>query len=126
MNYKEISELESRYLVHTYDRMPFLAVKGEGCYLYDDTGKKYLDFLGGLAVNSLGYAHPELMAVVRDEAAARFQPDLSRLPGTTGGKARTDFGTRPGVFCQHRHGSRGGCDQACARLRAKESSCGAV
>jgi acetylornithine/N-succinyldiaminopimelate aminotransferase len=68
MNYKEISELESRYLVHTYDRMPFLAVKGEGCYLYDDTGKKYLDFLGGLAVNSLGYAHPELMAVVRDEA----------------------------------------------------------
>jgi acetylornithine/N-succinyldiaminopimelate aminotransferase len=68
MNYKEISEIESRFLVHTYDRMPFLAVRGEGCHLYDDTGKKYLDFLGGLAVNSLGYAHPELMAAVRDEA----------------------------------------------------------
>ena len=68
MNFKEISELEKRVLVPTYDRMPFLAVRGEGCYLYDDSGKKYLDFLGGLAVNSLGYAHPELMAVVRDEA----------------------------------------------------------
>jgi acetylornithine/N-succinyldiaminopimelate aminotransferase len=67
MNFKEISELEKRVLVPTYDRMPFLAVRGEGCYLYDDTGKKYLDFLGGLAVNSLGYAHPELMAVVRDD-----------------------------------------------------------
>jgi acetylornithine/N-succinyldiaminopimelate aminotransferase len=68
MNFKEISELENRVLVPTYDRMPFLAVRGEGCYLYDDSGKKYLDFLGGLAVNSLGYGHPELLAVVRDEA----------------------------------------------------------
>jgi acetylornithine/N-succinyldiaminopimelate aminotransferase len=68
MNFKEIAELEKRVLVPTYDRMPFLTVRGEGCYLYDDTGKKYLDFLGGLAVNSLGYAHPELMAVLRDEA----------------------------------------------------------
>ena len=68
MNFKEVAELEKRVLVPTYDRMPFLAVGGEGCYLYDDTGKKYLDFLGGLAVNSLGYAHPEIMAVLRDEA----------------------------------------------------------
>lgn len=68
MNFKEIAELEKRVLVPTYDRMPFLAVRGEGCYLFDDTGKKYLDFLGGLAVNSLGYAHPEIVAVLRDEA----------------------------------------------------------
>ena len=67
MNYKEIAELEKRVLVPTYDRMPFLAVKGEGCYLYDDTGKKYLDFLGGLAVNSLGYAHPEILKALCDE-----------------------------------------------------------
>jgi acetylornithine/N-succinyldiaminopimelate aminotransferase len=68
MNFKEIAELEKRVLVPTYDRMPFLAVRGEGCYLYDDTGKKYLDFLGGLAVNSLGYANPEILSVLRDEA----------------------------------------------------------
>jgi acetylornithine/N-succinyldiaminopimelate aminotransferase len=68
MNFEEIAALEKTALVPTYDRLPVLAVKGEGCYLYDDRGKKYLDFLGGLAVNSLGYAHPELLAVLRDES----------------------------------------------------------
>jgi acetylornithine/N-succinyldiaminopimelate aminotransferase len=68
MNFEEIAALEKKVLIPTYDRLPILAVKGEGCYLYDDRGKKYLDFLGGLAVNSLGHAHPELMGVLRDES----------------------------------------------------------
>ncbi|TAM84569.1 MAG: aspartate aminotransferase family protein [Acidobacteria bacterium] len=66
MNYEQIAELEERRLVPTYTRLPFLAVDGEGCYLYDDQGRKYLDFLGGLGVNALGHAHPEIMAVLRD------------------------------------------------------------
>ena len=66
MDYKQIAELEERRLVPTYKRLPFLAVDGEGCYLVDDHGKKYLDFLGGLGVNALGHAHPEIMAVLRD------------------------------------------------------------
>jgi acetylornithine aminotransferase/acetylornithine/N-succinyldiaminopimelate aminotransferase len=68
MNFDEIAQLEKQVLIPTYDRLPILAVRGEGCYLYDDRGKKYLDFLGGLAVNSLGYAHPEILAALRDEA----------------------------------------------------------
>jgi acetylornithine/N-succinyldiaminopimelate aminotransferase len=68
MNFEEIAALEKKVLIPTYDRLPILAVKGEGCYLYDDRGKKYLDFLGGLAVNSLGHAHPELLRALRDEA----------------------------------------------------------
>jgi acetylornithine/N-succinyldiaminopimelate aminotransferase len=68
MNFDQIAELEKKVLVHTYDRLPILAVGGEGCTLIDDHGKKYLDFLGGLAVNSLGYAHPEVLAALRDEA----------------------------------------------------------
>lgn len=68
MNYEQIAELEKRVLIPTYDRLPLLAVGGKGCYLTDDRGRRYLDFLGGLAVNSLGYAHPELMAVLRDES----------------------------------------------------------
>ncbi len=68
MNLDQIAELEKRVLIPTYDRLPILAVRGEGCYLYDDRGKKYLDFLGGLAVNVLGYAHPEVLAVLRDES----------------------------------------------------------
>lgn len=66
MSYEQIAELEERRLVPTYNRLPFLAVDGEGCYLVDDQGRKYLDFLGGLGVNALGHAHPEMMAVLRD------------------------------------------------------------
>ncbi len=68
MNLDDIAGLEKRVLIPTYDRMPILAVEGQGCYLYDDRGKKYLDFFGGLAVNALGYAHPEILAVLRDES----------------------------------------------------------
>jgi len=67
MKFDDIVQLEKQFLFSTYDRLPILAVRGEGCYLYDGQGKKYLDFLGGLAVNSLGYAHPEILAVLRDE-----------------------------------------------------------
>jgi len=68
MNFEDISSLEQRALIPTYERLPILAVRGEGCYLYDDRGSRYLDFFGGLAVNALGYAHPEILAVLRDEA----------------------------------------------------------
>jgi acetylornithine/N-succinyldiaminopimelate aminotransferase len=68
MNYEQIAELEQRRLIPTYNRLPFLAVGGEGCYLYDDQGRKYLDFLGGLGVNALGHANPEIMAVLRDSS----------------------------------------------------------
>jgi len=66
MTLEQIAELEKHVLIPTYDRLPILAVRGEGCYIYDEKGKKYLDFLGGLAVNALGYDHPEIMAVLRD------------------------------------------------------------
>lgn len=66
MNFDEIAELEKKVLIPTYDRLPILAVRGEGCVLYDDKGKRYVDFLGGLAVNALGYSHPEILAVLRD------------------------------------------------------------
>jgi acetylornithine/N-succinyldiaminopimelate aminotransferase len=66
MNREQIAELEKRVLIPTYERLPILAVAGQGCYITDDTGKSYLDFLGGLAVNSLGYNNPEIMATVRD------------------------------------------------------------
>ena len=58
----------SRYLMGTYRRPPIVFVRGEGCYLYDHYGRKYLDFLGGLAVNALGYSHPRLVEVMRREA----------------------------------------------------------
>lgn len=68
MNLDQIAELEKKYLIQTYDRLPILAVGGDGCALYDDKGKRYLDFLGGLAVNSLGYGQPEISGLLRGQA----------------------------------------------------------
>ena len=45
-------------ILHTYNRFPVMFDHGEGCYLYDTEGKKYLDFAAGIAVNALGYHYP--------------------------------------------------------------------
>lgn len=46
-----------------------LLIRGEGCWVWDDDGTKYLDFLGGIAVNSLGHAHPVVVAAASRQAA---------------------------------------------------------
>ena len=58
-----------QFLLPTYKRQPFLLTHGRGAYVFDSTGKKYLDFLGGIAVNALGHAHPRTVKVIRREAA---------------------------------------------------------
>ncbi len=58
-----------KFLLPTYKRGPFVLTHGRGCYVYDAAGKKYLDFLGGIAVNALGHAHPRIVKVIRREAA---------------------------------------------------------
>ncbi|MFZ1202893.1 MAG: aspartate aminotransferase family protein [Candidatus Acidiferrales bacterium] len=59
---------EARYLVKTYRRPPVVFTRGRGCRVYDSQGREYLDFLGGIAVNALGHAHPRLVRVIRREA----------------------------------------------------------
>ena len=102
MNFDQIVELEKKYLIPTYDRLPILAVRGEGCYLYDDQGKRYLDFFGGLAVNALGYGHPEIAALLRTESESilhvsnliyhRHQAPLEEKLATHSGLDRVFFG----------------------------------
>jgi acetylornithine/N-succinyldiaminopimelate aminotransferase len=58
----------SHYLVNTYRRPPIVFTHGRGCRLYDSKGREYLDFLAGIAVNALGYAHPRMVQVIRREA----------------------------------------------------------
>ena len=48
------------HVMNTYARQPVAFVRGEGVWLWDEAGKKYLDALAGIAVNTLGYAHPRL------------------------------------------------------------------
>ncbi len=59
---------ESRYVMKTYRRPPVVFTRGRGCRLYDSEGREYLDFLGGIAVNALGHAHPRMVRVIRREA----------------------------------------------------------
>src|SRR5215475_10481005 len=58
-----------KYLLPTYKRQPLVFTHGRGPYVFDSTGKKYLDFLGGIAVNGLGHAHPSIVRVIRRESA---------------------------------------------------------
>src|SRR5258705_10313746 len=58
-----------KFLLPTYKRQPVIMTHGRGAYIYDATGKKYLDFLGGIAVNALGHAHARIVKVIRREAA---------------------------------------------------------
>jgi acetylornithine/N-succinyldiaminopimelate aminotransferase len=58
-----------KFLLPTYKRQPVVMTHGRGTYVFDATGKKYLDFLGGIAVNALGHAHPRIVKVIRREAA---------------------------------------------------------
>src|ERR1700683_2834790 len=60
---------EARHLMNTYKRPPIVFTRGRGCRLYDANGREYLDFLGGIAVNALGHAHPRLVRVIRRESA---------------------------------------------------------
>jgi acetylornithine/N-succinyldiaminopimelate aminotransferase len=64
----EILRDETRYLVKTYRRPPVVFTHGRGCRVYDAEGREYLDFLGGIAVNALGHAHPRIVRVIRREA----------------------------------------------------------
>ncbi len=60
----QIFEKEKELFLSTYKRIPVRITHGEGVYLYDIKGNKYLDFFSGLAVNSLGYAHPKVVSAV--------------------------------------------------------------
>ena len=53
-----MNEHAEESILHTYNRFPVMFDHGEGCYLYDTEGKKYLDFAAGIAVNALGYHYP--------------------------------------------------------------------
>ena len=59
----------SEHLMNTYARQPVTFTKGEGAWLWDTEGKRYLDALAGVAVNGLGHAHPRLVAAIGEQAS---------------------------------------------------------
>jgi predicted acetylornithine/succinylornithine family transaminase len=63
-------ELADRYLMQTGRRLPVTFVRGQGCLVYDDAGREYLDLVAGIAVNLLGHAHPRVVAAVTAQAGS--------------------------------------------------------
>ncbi|MCL2925582.1 MAG: aspartate aminotransferase family protein [Trichodesmium sp. MAG_R04] len=55
------------YVMNTYGRFPIAIERGEGCYIWDTEGKKYLDFVAGIATCTLGHAHPVMITTVSDQ-----------------------------------------------------------
>ena len=65
----EIKHLDSTYLLQVYTRLPITLVRGSGTKVWDANGKEYLDFLAGIAVNTLGHCHPKLVSAIQEQAA---------------------------------------------------------
>jgi len=70
MKLDAIREAESRLLLPTYDRNPLLFERGEGMYLIDEQGGRYLDLLSGIGVNALGHAHPVIVETIVRQSRA--------------------------------------------------------
>ena len=72
MNAPELAVLKASqgpmsHVMNTYGRLPIALSHGRGCWLWDTQGRKYLDGLGGIAVNTLGHAHPKLVPALQDQ-----------------------------------------------------------
>ena len=65
----ELLHRDAECLLPVYARFPVVMERGEGMYLYDVDGRRYLDLMAGLGVNALGHAHPRLVRTMADQAA---------------------------------------------------------
>ncbi|HXF79698.1 MAG TPA: aspartate aminotransferase family protein [Usitatibacter sp.] len=73
--------MSATHLMHTYSPQPVAFARGQGCWLWDTEGKKYLDGLAGIAVNGLGHAHPVLTRALAEQAAKLIHTsNLFRVP----------------------------------------------
>lgn len=70
MKTEEIIDLTNNYIIPTYRRIPVAFKEGSGVRLRDMEGKEYLDFVAGLAVNTLGYSHPVLVRAISEQAGS--------------------------------------------------------
>jgi len=61
-------EMYGRYVIPSYGRNPLVVVRGKGSWVWDDRGRKYLDFFPGYAVSGLGHCHPKVVAAVKKQA----------------------------------------------------------
>jgi acetylornithine/N-succinyldiaminopimelate aminotransferase len=123
--FTELQALDAENVMQTYGRLAVAFVRGEGTRLWDSEGREYLDFLTGLAVTSLGHAHPEVADAIADQARTLLhisnlyyndvQPRVAaRLNALLGGDGRVFFcnsgaeANECAIKLARRHGQRNG------------------
>ncbi len=74
MSTKQAISNTNKYIMNTYGRYPIAMVKGKGSWVWDADGKKYLDFVTGIAVNNLGHCHPKVTKAIREQSKQLVQP----------------------------------------------------
>jgi acetylornithine/N-succinyldiaminopimelate aminotransferase len=99
---QEVMELEKDYLLQNYARYPLVLDHGQGVWLYDTDGKRYLDLISGIGVNSLGHAHPRIVKLIAEQAGLlihtsnlyyhHYQGALAKRIALASGLARVFFG----------------------------------
>jgi acetylornithine/N-succinyldiaminopimelate aminotransferase len=99
---QEVMDLEKEYLLQNYGRYPIVLEHGEGVWLFDIEGKRYLDLISGIGVNSLGHAHPRIMKVIAEQAHLiihtsnlyyhQYQGPLAKRIAQASGLQRVFFG----------------------------------
>ena len=96
-----IVELEKQYLLQNYGRHPLVLQRGDGPYMWDVDGKRYLDFIAGIGVNALGQNHPRIVAAICEQSARlihtsnlfynEYQGPLAKKIAEVSGLQRTFF-----------------------------------
>ena len=129
--YDELAARWQQVMMPNYGTPPVALVQGKGCRVWDADGKDYLDLLAGIAVSSLGHAHPAIVdAVSRQVATLAHTSNLylhepgvrlaERLTGLLDDRRRG-----PGLLLQHRHRGQRGGPQAGPAPRRGRSAAGA-
>ena len=118
-----VIDLEAKYLFQNYARYPLVLHRGKGCYVYDTSGKRYLDLIAGIGVNALGHAHPRLMKVIREQAGRMLHSSnlyYHEYQGPLAERIAKATRSRSRVLLQLGNGGHGGRAQDHPRARQED------
>jgi predicted acetylornithine/succinylornithine family transaminase len=99
---ESVTALEARHVLQTYKRISVVFVRGDGTSLFDDSGRRYLDFISGIGVVVLGHGHPGLARAIADQAATLIHTSnlyFHPLQGQLAGKLAALSGLERAFFC---------------------------
>jgi acetylornithine/N-succinyldiaminopimelate aminotransferase len=98
---KNVVEVEREYVLQNYARHPLVLVRGDGPWMWDADGKRYLDFIAGIGVNALGQNHPRIVRAIQEQSARlihtsnlyfnEYQGPLAKRIAEVSGLQRTFF-----------------------------------